>query len=44
MKRIFVITILTVGLLATYSFAQMGHGMMRDKTMGMGDNHMMDQD
>jgi len=29
MKRILMITILILGLAASYSFAQMGHGMMR---------------
>jgi cytochrome c oxidase cbb3-type subunit 2 len=39
MKRIFVISFLIVGLAATYSIAQMGHGMMRGGHM-MGDGMM----
>ncbi len=34
MRRIFVISFLIVGLAATYSIAQMGHGMMRGGMMG----------
>ncbi len=40
MKKIFVILLLIVGLAATYSIAQMGHGMMRGGMMG-GMNQMM---
>ncbi len=43
MKRIFVITILIIGLAAAYSFAQMGHGMMRGTEEEMGQGHMMEQ-
>lgn len=42
MKHVFLILILISGLVATYSFAQMGHGMMRDKTGEMGHSQMMD--
>jgi len=34
MRRIFVVSFLIVGLAATYSIAQMGHGMMRGGMMG----------
>lgn len=42
MKRIFIIISIILCLPATYSFAQMGHGMMRDSQM-MGQGPMMDQ-
>ena len=42
MKRVFIISILIFGLSVSYSFAQMGHGMMREgHTMGQG--HMTEQ-
>ncbi len=42
MKRMLIISILILGLVATYSFAQMGHGMMRDEAGEMGRSHMME--
>ncbi len=41
MKRIFVISFFIVGLTATYSIAQMGHGMMRSGHMMRSMNQMM---
>lgn len=42
MKSVFIITILILGLLVTYSSAQMGHGMMRN-THEMGQDHTTEQ-
>lgn len=41
MKKIFCITIFILALSAPYSFAQMGHGMMREMPGGMMHEHMM---
>lgn len=40
MKQIFVIILLLLGSMTTYSFAQMGHGMMRYMEKGMGGRMM----
>ena len=40
MRQIIVISILILGLMTSYSLAQMGHGMMRDSHMMQGQNKM----
>ena len=41
MKRILIVTIMVSVLAASNSFAQMGHGMMREMPEGMMHEHMM---
>jgi len=41
MKRIFTAMILILGLFSAYTYAQMGHGMMRDTDKGMEHGEMM---